>query len=294
MGKVRRVTGGRWGRKKSPVAREPARAPAFARYERRPVRGLHHPPPMTLDRTRTRLRGFHLHALHRGAGDPVVLLHGLSGSHRWWRYTIPALKHRYRVHVPEMVGFGGSRGADRQPTIQEMAELLVDWFDALGVERVRFIGHSMGAQVGIHQAARSPERIERLTLVSAAGVPRSLSPVKLASFAAELVWPRAWGRIGFLPTIAADALRAGPRTLVRALGHILADDIRPLLPSVRAPTLLLWGGRDPLTPLDDGRLMAEQIQNSRLVVLPDAAHVPMSDDPHGFNQAVIEFLGDDD
>ena len=62
-----------------------------------------------IERTRTRLDGFRLHALHTGEGDPVVLLHGLSGSHRWWRYTVPALRERHRVHLPEMVGFGGSR-----------------------------------------------------------------------------------------------------------------------------------------------------------------------------------------
>ena len=219
-----------------------------------------------------------------------MLLHGLSGSHRWWRYTLPALTHRFRVHVPEMVGFGGSRGADRQPSIDEMAALLVDWLDALRVDRVRFVGHSMGAQVGIHMASRWPDRVERLALVSAAGVPRSLSPVKLAEFAAELVWPRAWGRKLFLPTIAADALRAGPRTLFRALGHILQDDVRPLLPGVRAPTLLLWGDRDPLTPLDDGRLMQQQIPDARLVVIHDAAHVPMADDPRTFNRELIAFL----
>ena len=219
-----------------------------------------------------------------------MLLHGLSGSHRWWRYTLPALTHRFRVHVPEMVGFGGSRGADRLPAIQEMAELLVDWQDALGVDRIRFVGHSMGAQVGIHLASHWPDRVERLALVSAAGVPRSLSPVKLAEFAAELAWPRAWGRKAFLPTIAADALRAGPRTLFRALGHILQDDVRPLLPRVQAPTLLVWGDRDPLTPLEDGRLMQQQIPDARLVVIHDAAHVPMADDPRTFNRELISFL----
>lgn len=245
---------------------------------------------MVEERTRTRLGEFRIHAAHGGAGPPVVLLHGLSGSRRWWRYTVPALEGRFRVHVPEMVGFGASRGAPRQPGIPEMARLLLHWLDALDVERTAFVGHSMGAQVGIHMAARWPDRIHRLVLASAAGVPRTLSPLAAASFAADLAWPRSWGRATFLPTIAADAARAGPRTLTRTLRHILADDVRPLLARVRVPTLLVWGRHDPVTPLDDGELMAREIPDARLVVLDRAAHNPMADRPGPFNRAILGFL----
>ncbi|HSH44502.1 MAG TPA: alpha/beta hydrolase [Longimicrobiales bacterium] len=247
---------------------------------------------MVLERTRTRLGGFRLHAVHTGSGSPVVLLHGLSGSHRWWRFTVPALEREHRVHLPELVGFGESRGAARQPSIPEMAELMARWLDALELDRPDFVGHSMGAQVGIHLAARWPDRLRRLVLVSAAGVPRSLSPMKLASFGTELLWPRAWGRLGFLPTIAADALRAGPRTLGRALGHILRDDVRPLLDRIKVPTLLLWGAHDPLTPVSDGRQMRDRIPDARLVVLENAAHNPMADRPGAFNRELLEFLHD--
>lgn len=240
--------------------------------------------------TRTRVDGFRLHAVHRGQGPPVILLHGLSGSHRWWRFTVPALEDRFEVHVPEMIGFGGSRGADRQPTIPEMAELMVRWLDAAGIERTAFVGHSMGAQVGVHLAARWPERIDRLVLTSAAGVPRSLSPLQAARLAADLAWPRAWGRPRFLPTIAADAARAGPRTLLAAIARVLEDDIRPLLGRVEAPTLLIWGENDPITPLRDGELMARQLPHARLVVLKNAAHNPMADRPGRFNAELLRFL----
>lgn len=243
--------------------------------------------------TRTRLDGFRLHAVHSGTGAPVVLLHGLSGSYRWWRYTVPALEQRFRVHLPEMIGFGGSRRPERQPTIPQMAELMVGWLDALGLDRTSFIGHSMGAQVGIHLAARWPDRIDRLVLVSAAGVPRPLSPLKAAGLAADFTSPAAWGRKTFLPTIAADAVRAGPRTLLRATRHVLEDDVRPLLPRVRASTLLLWGEHDPLTPVQDGQLMEREIHDSRLVVLPGAAHNPMADRPGAFNRSLVEFLDGD-
>lgn len=242
------------------------------------------------ERTRTRLDGFWLHALHEGAGQPVVLLHGLSGSFRWWRYTTPAMAERFRVHVPEMIGFGESRGAVRQPTLPEMAGLLVRWLDALEIDRTHFVGHSMGAQVGVHLAGRWPDRVGRLVLTNAAGIPHLLSVPALTDVATELAHPRSWGRIEFLPTIALDAVRTGPRTLVRSIRSILADDIRPLLPRIAAPTLLLWGEHDPITPVSDGQLIADLIPDARLVVIEGASHNPMADRPHAFNRALLDFL----
>jgi len=198
------------------------------------------------------------------------------------------------VHVPEMIGFGKSRGAVRQPTMPEMAGLLVRWLDALGVDRTHFVGHSMGAQVAVHLAGRRPDRIDRLVLSDAAGIPHALSPDHLVDVARELAWPRTWGRPGFLPTIAADAVRTGPRTLVSAMRGILADDIRPLLPRVRAPTLLLWGEHDPVTPVADAEAIARLVPGARLVVIEGASHNPMADRPDAFNEELLRFLGEGD
>lgn len=234
-----------------------------------------------------------IHSLHGGEGRPVVLLHGLSGSHRWWRYTVPALVGDRSVHVPELVGFGESRVPTGPPTIVGMAELLVRWMDALSLDRVDLVGHSMGGQISIHLAARWPERVDRLTLVSAAGVPRRLSLQEAARLVSELIPPRAWGRPDFLPTIAGDALRSGPRTLLRTTRHLLADDVLPLLPRITQRTLLIWGRLDPLTPLAHAWVMADRIPGARLVVIPDAAHNPMADRPETFNRLLVDFLDRD-
>lgn len=245
---------------------------------------------MDIDRRYTQLGEFRIHSLHTGRGAPVVLLHGLSGSHRWWRLALPPLAEHFRVHIPELVGFGGSRPAARQPSIPEMAGVLAGWLDALELERPHVVGHSMGGQISIHVAARRPERVDRLVLANAAGIPRDFSLPELARLLAELMPPRAWGAPEFLPTIAFDALRAGPRVLWSAARHLLQDDVRPLLPSIVAPTLLIWGELDPLIPLEHARLFQEQIPNARLLILPDAAHTPMADRSRDFAEAVIAFL----
>lgn len=237
-----------------------------------------------------RVGGFRMHAVHAGAGPSIVLLHGLSGSHRWWRYTLPALARSYRVHAPELIGFGASRPAVRAPDIPELAGILIDWMDAHDVGRTHLVGHSMGGQISIHIAANRPTRVARLVLVDAAGIPRRFRLFDAARFLIDSVPPRAWGRPTFLPTIVRDAVRAGPRRLLRTISHLLADDVRPLLPRIRSTTLIVWGEHDPLVPVDHGRRMARAIADARLVVIDGAAHNPMADKPGAFNRAMLSFL----
>lgn len=236
------------------------------------------------------VEGFRIHSVHAGAGDPLVLLHGLAGSHRWWRFSVAALADRFSVHVPELVGFGGSRPAPRQPGIVEMADILAAWLlDVVGAPAY-VVGHSLGAEVAIHLAARHAPCVRGLVLVSAAGVPRALSPGDLLRTATRFGHPRAWGEPRFLPTIAADAARAGPWTLLAVTRQILSDDVRPLLPRIACPTLLVWGEDDPLTPVRDGRVIESALPAARLVVVPGAAHNVMADRPALFNRIVLDFL----
>jgi pimeloyl-ACP methyl ester carboxylesterase len=237
----------------------------------------------------TRVGGFRIQSEHWGAGPAVVLLHGLSGSHRWWRFTTPSLARRYGVHVPELVGFGGSRRAPRQPDIPEMAGVMAEWLRAMELTDAVLVGHSMGGQTAVHVAAEHVMP-RRLVLVSASGIPRQLSLREAARFVAGALPPRNWGAPTFVPTIAADAMRAGPRALALATRYLLTDDVRPLLPRITCPTLLIWGALDPLVPVRYARLMKRGIPGSRLLVLQDAAHNPMADRPVEFNRVLLEFL----
>ena len=247
--------------------------------------------PSRLEHRFTEVRGFRIRSLHAGAGGPpLVLLHGLAGSHRWWRYVIPLFSRNRRVIVPELVGFGGSRPAPRQPDMAEMALIIGEWMAANDLDTTDLVGHSMGGEIAIHLAAGQPERVRRLVLVAAAGVPRDVSASAAARLATELARLRAWGRRTFVATIAADSLRAGPFTLYRTVRHLLADDVRPLLPLVVQPTLVVWGEHDPITPLHDAHVLRNALPDARLFVIRNASHNVMADRPEEFARAVRDFL----
>lgn len=243
-----------------------------------------------LERTLTRIGSDRIHALHAGSGQDVVLLHGLAGSSAWWRHNVPAFAQRFSVHIPDLIGFGRSRGT-RLKSIDAFADTVVRWLDARSLGCAHFIGHSMGGEIAIHLAARYPERVGKLVLVSAAGMPRAISLAQAVRFVAEIIPPRAWGTRRFIPRIAFDTVRAGPLNVAAATANILRDDVRPLLPQMRAATLLIWGTLDALTPIRDGQAMAALIPNARFSIYEGAAHMPMIDQPERFNSEVIGFLG---
>jgi pimeloyl-ACP methyl ester carboxylesterase len=237
---------------------------------------------------------FRIHTVEAGAGPPLVLIHGLCGSRSWWIRVLPELSRRYRVLIPEIVGFGRTRCPGRMPRMHELADVIARWMEQVGATSAPVVGHSMGGQLAIHLAAHHPGRVPRLVLVDAAGIPRDLGPRSLARFAAELVPPRSWGDPLFLPIIARDTLVAGPRVVVQALGRILRDDVRPLLPRVDVPTLVIWGEHDMVIPVSHAHELRAGITGARLLVLPGAAHNPMVDRPISFSRAVLAFLAGED
>lgn len=219
-----------------------------------------------------------------------MLLHGLSGSSRWWGRNLQGFARRFRVLAPDVIGFGRSRSPRPLPPVPEIAAALAEWMQRVGAAPAHLVGHSMGGQIAIHLAARWPERVRCLVLVDAAGIPHPLRPREVFRFARHAAVPSRWGDPRFLPTMAGDALGAGPRTTLRALGYIRRDDVRPLLPQIDAPTLVVWGEWDAILPPEDGAVLRDGIRGARLVVLPGAAHNPMIDRPHDFNRVVLHFL----
>ena len=222
-----------------------------------------------------------------GAGPPVVLLHGLAGSSRWWQRNIEHLARRFQVYVVDLIGFGASGGL--HPRIfDEVAGYITAWMDQLGIWRASIIGHSMGGLVAADLAAASPERIERLILVDAAAF---LIERHYLNHLRGLVRELFQVQIDFLSILAADAYRAGPITLWSAIYQLLTTYFSPKFSLVQAPTLLVWGEHDALVPLEIGKRLCRHLPaNNRIVVIKGAGHNPMWDRPQAFNRVVEDFL----
>jgi pimeloyl-ACP methyl ester carboxylesterase len=222
-----------------------------------------------------------------GSGEPVVLVHGLAGSMRWWANTVPALAARYSVYLVDLPGFGSMSRFPGGFALKEAASWLQAWLQTLGLSGVHLVGHSMGGYICLRVAARNPQAVGCLALIDPVGVPSGRSTL-------GQIWPLVQecllSSADLLPVLLHDAMRAGPLTLWQAARDLLAQDVRDELHAVQAPTLLIWGAKDALVPPSLGYVLRQEIPHSRLLTIKASRHVPMIDTPQELNRALLQFL----
>ncbi len=244
------------------------------------------------------------HVQVRGAGRPLLLLHGWGVSGELFVPILDALQPGRALIVPDLPGFGSTPEPDVAWSAHEYAAWCFALLQRLGIERCDLIGHSNGGRIGIVMAAAHPELIHRMVLTGGAGI-RPRRTVRDAARVRSYKALRAMERSVALP----GALRrgAGRRADMRGsvdyrassgvmrgtLVRLVNEDLRSLLPGLRTPTLLIWGERDTETPLADGRLMEQLIPDAGLVVFEGAGHYAYLEQPGRFCRIVDVFLRDD-
>ncbi len=257
-----------------------------------------------------------------GESPVVLLVHGMAGSSAMWKATIPLLDPSVTWIAPDLPGHGRSAKPRGDYSLGANASFLRDLLVALGHDRVTVVGQSLGGGIALQFAYQHPERCERLVLVCAGGLGEEVMPLlrALTLPGAELVMPllfqplyrdvvdtfaRAVGRLGFGPTpvtretwrsytslIDPEARRAFLHTLRSVIDHrgqrVSAKD-RLYLASAM-PTLIVWGGRDPIIPVSHAHETHEAIPGSRLEIFEEAGHYPHCEDPERFARVVCEFI----
>lgn len=165
-------------------------------------------------------------------------------------------------------------------------QFVAAWLEALGLDWAHVVAHSMGAHTALTLAIERPEWVGRLVLIAPAILPAPGLALREAARTLPFL-----GAIApdFLPILVADSLRTGPVRWLRSARELRLT-APPRLDNVRAPTLLIWGTRDPLVPPTNGPRLRRQIARSRLLYLRGARHVPMYEQPRECNEAIARFL----
>ncbi|MDT5063152.1 MAG: hypothetical protein QOH63_3611 [Acidobacteriota bacterium] len=251
--------------------------------------------------------GVKIHYVEAGSGPVVVLLHGLGGNTTNWAFNIAPIAQKYRVIVPDQIGFGQSD----KPLINYRINTYVDFLDAflkgLKIERASLVGNSMGGWVAAAYTIAHPEKVERLVLVDAAGF--SFAPgfdtgqlIKLNPSTREgmkeLVSRVFYNKLIFMSDAFIDAsmaarINAGDGHTIRSITESIIrreDFLDNRLAAIKQPTLVIWGREDGLLPLADGQRFQKEISNSQLVVFDQCGHVPQIEKAANFNTALLKFL----
>jgi pimeloyl-ACP methyl ester carboxylesterase len=221
-----------------------------------------------------------------GTGPPTVLVHGLAGSWRWWEPVITQLATSLRVYLVDLPGFGSARG--QTFVLGDAPSYVRSLLAQIGLERANLVGYSLGGAVCARVAALWPQTVDRLVLAAPAGLLERRHP---AHYALPLAAALRHARPAFLRVVLADSLRAGVLTLYHAATQLLGEDaLRDELHSISAPTLLIWGDRDPLVPLRLAQEYERAIPHAQLVVFDGVGHIAMAERPNDFSQVILDFL----
>lgn len=242
-----------------------------------------------------------------GRGRPVLFLHGWMGSWRYWFPTMERVADHFRTYSFDFWGFGGSQRQSTTESIQNYSNQVIRFMDELGIDRVLLVGHSMGGMVALKTALNHPKRVSRVAAVGAPIVGDSLSwllkltdrPI-LADAFARVPWFRRFMFRQFLGVksdpalgeILDDSVKSSSTTIQRAVGSMLRTDLRPELPRLAVPTLIVHGGRDEIVNPNQADLF-DHVNVSEVVVMPESHHFPFLDEADLFNDVLLRFLKQD-
>jgi pimeloyl-ACP methyl ester carboxylesterase len=236
-------------------------------------------------------------------GPAVVLVHGLGGRAEDWRDLAPYIARAgFRVYLPDLIGYGRSeKPAEFSYSVHDEAEVVFDFINALGLKQVDLGGWSMGGAIVQHVAADHPDRVQRLMLFDSAGLfvlPRwdihlftPNSPAQLDQLNA-LLMPHPRTIPWFL---ARDILRVSDHRawiIHRALASMLTgqDATDKILPELKMPVLMVWGGADRIMPVDLGESMHKLVPQSELDVFPGCGHLAPGQCAAQMAPSVVDFL----
>lgn len=246
-----------------------------------------------------------------GQGSVVVLLHAFPLSREMWQPQVSALKEEFRVLVPDLRGFGGTDGGlGEAPSIGRMADDVRHLLDALEIdEPITLCGLSMGGYIALAFAREFPQRLRGLVLADTRAEADTEEGKTKRNEMIELA--RAHGARGviekMLPNLVGESTRreraevaetvkqlgAAQRTagIVAAL-QALRDrpDATPGLADIQAPTLVVVGHEDTLTPPSLATILALGIEGAELEVIEGAGHLSNLEQPAAFNKVLLNFL----
>ena len=242
-------------------------------------------------------------------GTPVLLIQGLGMDARGWALQRGAFGRRHRCIAIDNRGTGHSDVPPGPYDLMRMATDAVEVLDAAGIERAHIVGASMGGVIAQIIGVLPPDRVQSLVLACTACRHHEWRRELLAEWGERvtqtgmtaltddgmrwLIGPRLHRRFGvFVNVLARVLVQTKPQAFAAQVDAILAmpDDMRNELHTITAPTLVITGSQDTLTPLGDAEELAELISGSRLYVLRGAAHGLMAETPNAFNDAVLRFI----
>lgn len=251
--------------------------------------------------------GIRLHYEESGSGMPLVCIHGWGMSGKIWDFN-DELTSSGRLIMPDLRGHGASSAPGTGYSLEDFAADLEELFTKLQLEKGVLLGWSLGAQVALQAVPLLRKRLDAVILVSgtprftaAEDYPHGLSIQAVRGLGLRLKRDYEAAMSGFFTGMFVDGEAVPEERLLlpelpprhaalATLDTLASADLRPLLPAVDLPVLLIHGGADPVCLPAASRFMAELLPDARLEVIDGAGHAPFLSSRIRFNDTVSRFL----
>jgi pimeloyl-ACP methyl ester carboxylesterase len=214
-----------------------------------------------------------------GQGQPLLILHGWgSNSERWLEVAEP-LSKKFKVIIPDIPGFGKSEVLQEPWNLNKYVSWADEFVRQLKLGDFYLLGHSFGGALASKISIKHAQEIKKLFLVSAACIRRKTNKKGISARIAKVV-----KIFSFLPfytffrkAVYKFIIRRSDYVYVEGIMkqtylNVISDDLSFHLPFIKVPTVIIWGDKDEMTPIEDARLINEKIRNSKLVVITGAGH----------------------
>jgi pimeloyl-ACP methyl ester carboxylesterase len=209
------------------------------------------------------------------AEPPILFVHGWGVSVEPYREMLSLLAQRYRVIAPYLPNLGTSTGPKSVWNYDDYTRFLIDFINTLNLEKVHLIGHSLGGGISAQLSATLPVMVKSLVLIDSTGIPSGtipdVLPRRLVEMSAQMFQARFPQLQQIFQAFTYNCL-FNLQNVAETLKMALEGDLRPLLPQIQAPCLLLWGGHDLTTPLNVAQEFLSDIPHAELVVVEEGYH----------------------
>ncbi len=255
------------------------------------------------------VNGSPVHYTVMGEGSPVLILHGwLSSSRAWKAFQTKLSQHHFQIIVPDLPGFGQTPLPDAEGwSLNDYLRWVKNFTEQLNKNKelkspFTLVGHSFGGRIAIKAAALKTLPLSSLVLVDAAGI--LLEPsfekkviAKISSgtksfFEAMNIPPKLiekFRHLGYQIIHQKDYLRAN-QEVRKTFRKIVGEDLVSFLSSIKIPTLIIWGAKDNLLPLQQAQILHKGISASQLAIIPGAKHSPQLQTPEQLLEIMVKFL----
>ncbi len=236
-------------------------------------------------------------------GKTILILHGWGAGAKSFAEVVKLLKEKgYFVYIFDLPGFGNTLPPSAPWTVDDYVKFALEFVDSQKFDKFFLFGHSFGGRIAIKFASSYPEKLAGIILCDAAGItPRSQIKIAIFSFFSRIGnWLFSFSILKPLRGLARkfayflgggkDYYSLQNDVMRETFKKVIEEDLTSYLAGISAPTLLVWGRRDKLTPVSDAHRMNKGIANSELVVLDSVGHAPHIESPKELADIVDKFI----